>query len=179
MRRTPHPTRTPICAAALALAALACDVGPSKLPDMALHADGLDSPRSVAPQPGLGFDPSQSADGRGSFRIEARGERTAIELADVAIEAPELPRISYRAKLRAENVAGRAYLELWVKTSDGREHVAQALHSQITGSSEWSTHDASLILSEGVSPTRARLSVVVEGRGTVWVDAITLRAGRD
>jgi hypothetical protein len=165
-------------AIALALAALACDVGPRKLPDMALYADGLDSPRSVAPQPGLSFDPSQSADGRGSFRIDAMGDRTTIELADVAIEAPELPRISYRAKLRAERVAGRAYLELWVRTSDGQEHVAQALHSQIVGPSEWSTHDASLMLAEGLSPTRARLYVAVEGSAVVWVDAITLRAGK-
>jgi hypothetical protein len=165
------------CLAAGALAA--CDVGPSKLPDMALYADALDSARSVAPQPGVSFDPAISTDGRGSLRIDATGGRTVIELADVAPDAPKLPRVSYRAKLRGENLTGRAYLELWVKTTDDAEQTAQALHSQLAGTSDWSTHDATLYIAEGSSPKRTKLRVVIEGAGTVWVDAVTLRAGKD
>jgi hypothetical protein len=166
-----------VCLAAGALAA--CDVGPNKLPDMALHADALDSARGIAPQPGVSFDPTISTDGRGSLRIDATGERTVIELADVAPDAPKLPRISYRAKLRGENLAGRAYLELWVKLTDDSEGTAQALHSQLSGTSEWSTHDATLFVAEGLAPKRTKLRVVVEGPGTVWVDAVTLRAGKN
>ena len=166
----------------LALLALfafaACDIGPEKLPDMALYADGLDTERSVAPQPGLSFDPRVSADGRGSFRIDANSERTVIHLADVPIEAPKLPRVSYRAKLRGENVRGRAYLELWVTVKGRGEFFSRALHSQISGTSEWSTHEAPFFLEADQEPTRAQLNVVVEGEGTVWVDGIRLSAGR-
>lgn len=166
--------------AALALLALAaCDVGPNKLPDMALYADGLDSERSVAPQPGLAFDPDVSVDGRGSFRITASGERTVIHLADVPIEAPKLPRVSYRAKLRGENVAGRAYLEMWVTVKNRGEFFSRALHSQISGTSDWSTHEAPFFLEADQEPTRAKLNVVIEGAGTVWVDGIRLSAGND
>jgi hypothetical protein len=170
---------------ALVLAALAgaqltaCDVGPKKLPDMALYADGLDSARSVAPQPSLAFDPDNSADGHGSFRIDASGERTVIELADVPIDAPKLPRLSYRAKLRTENVAGRAYLEMWVRVRDKGEFFSRALHSQLSGTSDWSTHEAPFFLEADQVPTRAKLNVVIEGSGTVWVDSVTLRAGKD
>ncbi len=164
----------------LAGAALsACDIGPAKLPDMALHADALDSARGVAPQAGVSFDPAISTDGRGSLRIDATGERTVIELADVAPDAPKLPRLSYRAKLRGENLAGRAYLELWVKTTDDAEQTAQALHSQLSGTTEWSTHDATLYIAEGLAPKRTKLRVVIEGPGTVWVDSVTLRAGKN
>ncbi|MBM4383325.1 MAG: hypothetical protein FJ091_08120 [Deltaproteobacteria bacterium] len=164
----------------LLLAALcSCDIGPNKLPDMALYADGLDSERSVAPQRGLTFDPAVSVDGRGSFRIEASGERTVIHLADVPIEAPKLPRVSYRAKLRGENVAGRAYLEMWVTVKNHGEFFSRALHSQISGTSDWSTHEAPFFLEADQEPTRAKLNVVVEGTGTVWVDGIRLSAGRD
>jgi hypothetical protein len=171
------------CWAVLASAALsACDVGSGALPDMALYADGLDSPRSVAPQPGLAFDPDDSADGHGSFRVDARGERTVIQIADVPIEAPKLPRLAYRAKLKAENIAGRAYLEMWVRVKeDGAEKgefFSRALHSQLSGTGDWSTHEAPFFLEPNQEPTRAKLNVVVEGSGTVWVDAVTLRAGR-
>jgi hypothetical protein len=157
----------------------ACDVGPGKLPDMALYADGLDSERSLAPQPGLAFDPDNSTDGRGSFRIDANGERTVIQLADVPIEAPKLPRLAARAKLRGEDIAGRAYLEMWVTVKDHGEFFSRALHSQLSGTSDWSTHEAPFFLEEDQVPTRVKLNVVVEGSGTVWVDAITLRAGKN
>jgi hypothetical protein len=165
--------------AALSLLALAaCDIGPNKLPDMALYADGLDSVRSVAPQPGLAFDPAISVDGRGSFRVDARDDRTVIQLADVPIEAPKLPRVSFRAKLRGENVEGRAYLEMWVTVKGRGEFFSRALHSQLSGTSDWSTHEAPFFLEPDQEPTRAKLNVVVEGAGTVWVDGIRLSAGR-
>ncbi len=168
-----------LCVLALAATAIAaCDVGPHKLADMALYADGLDSARSVAPQPGLTFDPDISADGRGSFRIEASGERTVVQIADVPLDAPKLPRFSYRAKLRGEGIAGRAYLEMWVTVKDEGEFFSRALHSPLSGTSEWSTHEASFFLKEDQVPTRAKLNVVIEGSGTVWVDAVTLRAGK-
>jgi hypothetical protein len=160
------------------IACAACDGGPGKLPDMALYADGLDSARSVAAQPSLTFDPEKSADGRGAFRIDASGERTVVQIADVPIDAPKLPRLSYRAKLRGEQIAGRAYLEMWVTVKDDGEVFSRALHSQLSGTSEWSTHETSFFLEQDQVPTRAKLNVVVEGSGTVWVDAVTLRAGK-
>lgn len=168
-----------VLACALVSAALtACDLGSGKLPDIALYADGLDSPRSIAPQPGVRFDEGNSADGRGSFRVDGVGERTVVQLADVAIDAPKLPRLSYRAKLRGEQLAGRAYLEMWVTVKDRGEFFSRALHSQLSGTSDWSTHEAPFFLEVDQVPTRAKLNVVIEGSGTLWVDAITLSAGK-
>jgi hypothetical protein len=171
-----------LSAALFAIAAgafAACDVGPGKLPDMALYADALDSARSVAQQPGVSFDPAISTDGRGSLRIDASGERTVIELADVPIEAPKLPRFAYRAKLRSEKIEGRAYLEMWVRVKDKGDFFSRALHSQLSGTSDWSTHEAPFFLEEDQEVTRATLNVVIEGSGTLWVDAVTLRAGKN
>jgi len=158
-------------------ASLACDIGPERLPDMALYADGLDSARTVAPQPGVSFDPDNSTDGRGSLRIEASGERTVIRLADVALDAPKLPRLAYRAKLRGQDIRGSAYLEMWVNVRDKGEFFSRALYSQISGTSDWSTHEAPFFLEAGQEPTRAKLNIVIEGTGTVWVDGVTLTAG--
>ncbi|HEU4429741.1 MAG TPA: hypothetical protein VFT98_13350 [Myxococcota bacterium] len=160
------------------LLAIACDVGPERLPDMALYADGLDSARTVAPQPGVSFDPDNSADGRGSLRIEASGARTVIQLADVALDAPNLPRLAYRAKLRSEDIRGHAYLEMWVTVRGKGEFFSRALHSQLSGTNDWSTHEAPFFLEPDQVPTRAKLNVVIEGAGTLWVDGVTLRAGK-
>jgi len=164
--------------ASCVLLAFACDVGPERLPDMALYADGLDSARTVAPQPGVSFDPDNSADGRGSLRIEASGGRTLVQLADVAIDAPKLPRLSYRARLRSEDVRGSAYLEMWVSVRGKGEFFSRALHSQLSGTNDWSTHEAPFFLEPDQVATRAKLNVVIEGAGTVWVDGVTLRAGK-
>jgi hypothetical protein len=68
---------------------------------------------------------------------------------------------------------------MWVRVKDGQEAAVPALHAPLSGTSDWSTHDASFFLAEGQEATRVKLNVVVEGAGTVWVDAVTLRAGRD
>jgi hypothetical protein len=175
--------RTLALVAALAAGSAGCNVGPDKLPDMALYADGLDSPRAVPPQPGLAFDAAQSTDGRGSFRIDGSGERTVVELAEMPIEAPKLPRLAYRAKLKCEDVVGRAYLEMWVRVkengADKGEFFSRALQSQLSGTADWSTHEAPFFFQPNQEPTRAKLNVVIEGTGRVWVDGITLRAGKD
>ena len=166
-------------ALALMFSAPGCDLVSGRAPDVALYADGLDSARSVAPQPGLTFDPDHSADGRGSLRIEASGVRSVIRIADVALDAPKLPRLAYRAKLRAADVRGRAYLEMWVTVSGKGEFFSRALHSQLSGTSDWSTHEAPFFLEADQRPTRAKLNVVVEGAGTVWVDGVSLSAARN
>jgi hypothetical protein len=112
------------------------------------------------------------------LRIDANGGRSVIQLADVAIDAPELPRLSYRAKLRSQDIRGNAYLEMWVTVRGKGEFFSRALHSQISGTSEWSTHEAPFFLEPGQVPTRAKLNVVIEGAGTLWVDGVTLRAGK-
>jgi hypothetical protein len=68
---------------------------------------------------------------------------------------------------------------MWVTVKDHGEFFSRALHSQLSGTSEWSTHEAPFFLEAGQEPTRAKLDVVIEGGGTVWVDAVTLRAGRN
>jgi hypothetical protein len=161
------------------LALCACKPGPDKLPDMALYADGIDSLRSVITQSGVAFDPAISADGRGSLRIDASGGRTVVMLADVPLDAPKLPRFAYRARLRCEKLEGVAYLEMWMVVEGKGEFFSRALHSQISGTSEWSTHEAPFFLEEGQRPKRAKLNVVVEGTGTVWVDGVTLSAGKN
>jgi len=158
--------------------ALGCDVGPERLPDMALYADGLDSVNAVPQQPGVSFDPDNSTDGRGSLRIDASGGHTVIQLADIPIEVPKLPRLSYRAKLRGEDIRGNAYLEMWVTVRDKGEFFSRTLHTQISGTSDWSTHEAPFFLEPDQEPTRVKLNVVVDGTGTVWVDGVTLRAGK-
>lgn len=68
---------------------------------------------------------------------------------------------------------------MWVTVKNHGEFFSRALHSQISGTSDWSTHEAPFFLEADQEPTRAKLNVVVEGTGTVWVDGIRLSAGRD
>ena len=169
-----------ILGAALLASALAlgCKPGPDKFPEMALYADGLDSLRSMLTQTGVSIDPAISVDGRGSLRIDASGERTVVHIADVPIDAPGLRRLAYRARLRSQNVTGKAYLEMWVVVAGKGELVSRTLHSVISGTTEWSTHEAPFFLEADQQARFAKLNVVVEGSGSVWVDGVSLRAAK-
>jgi hypothetical protein len=72
---------------------------------------------------------------------------------------------------------------MWVRVkengADKGEFFSRALQSQLSGTSDWSTHEAPFFLQPNQQATRVKLNVVIEGTGSVWVDGITLRAGKN
>jgi hypothetical protein len=51
---------------------------------------------------------------------------------------------------------------------------SRALQAPLTGSNEWSTQSTPFLLRQGDNPDNAKLNLVVNGTGTVWIDDIRL-----
>ncbi len=129
--------------------------------------DALDG---VVDATGLTLDKAISSDGNGAFRITSSGATTIrlYETGDLDIENTMLV---YQAKMRTENFEGQAYLEMWCQFSKG-EYFSKGLNAPLSGTTEWQTEATPFFLKEGENPTNVKLSVTLNGKGTVWIDDI-------
>jgi hypothetical protein len=137
----------------------------------------LDSTGGLITKTGVTLDEDVSVDGAGSIRIEATGP-TTIRLAEVEPSPVEDARLVYRAHLRTEDLDGRAYLEMWCVFPEHGEFFSRALHQPLAGTNDWVTQETPFVLDKGQSPGVVKLNVVVEGKGTVWVDDVVLAVAR-
>jgi len=124
----------------------------------------------------VGFDASNSSDGRGALKITATEARTVrlYETGDIDIENA---RLLYSAKIRSENVKGQAYLEMWCAFEGKGEFFSRALQAPISGTTEWVSQETPFFLKTGENPNNVRLNVVINGSGTIWVDDVRLTKG--
>ena len=92
------------------------------------------------------------------------------------VEKPEAEQclVTYRAKLKTENLTGKAYLEMWCRFPGKGEFFSRGLDNAVAGPNEWVPCQTPFFLKAGEKPDLVRLNLVVEGRGKVWIKDITL-----
>lgn len=130
----------------------------------------------VIARSGVELDREVTSDGNGSLRIKAEGPATVqlFQTGDVDVEDA---RLTYQAKLRTEGVEGRAYLEMWSVFEGRGEYFSRDLDAALSGTNDWSTQETPFFLQKGENPSDVKLNLVIEGKGTVWVDDVRLLAG--
>ncbi|PLX72895.1 MAG: hypothetical protein C0615_11585, partial [Desulfuromonas sp.] len=119
------------------------------------------------------FDNKNSVDGNGSVRLTVYRPTTyrLYETDGIDLENAQL---IYRANLRTEKFEGKAYLEMWCVFDDKGEYFSRDLASPVVGNSDWVREETPFMLKAGENPDKVRLNLVVEGKGTVWIDNIGL-----
>ncbi len=125
---------------------------------------------------GVELDREVTSDGNGSLRVRVDGPTTLrlFETGDVDVEDA---RLTYQARIRTEGVEGRAYLEMWCVFEGRGEYFSRNLDAALSGTNEWSTQETPFFLQKGENPSRVKLNLVIEGKGTVWIDDVRLLAG--
>jgi len=105
--------------------------------------------------------------------IESREERV-VRLFE--IPAPDLEQclLTYRAGMKCEDLAGRAYLEMWCRFSGRGEYFSKGFRQALKGTTDWSSCETSFRLRRGERPDLIKLNVVMEGPGRVWVKDVEL-----
>jgi len=133
----------------------------------------MDSLDGVITRSGVTVDKNVSSDGQGSLRIETSGP-VVIRLFEVENLNVENERLIYQAKLRSENLEGQAYLEMWLQFPEMGEFFSRGLQDTISGSNEWSSVRTPFFLQKGQIPELAKLNLVINGKGVVWIDEVEL-----
>lgn len=136
----------------------------------------LDNMAGVLTQSNVTFDPNVSADNKGSLRIDAPSPMTVrlYEVRDIDVDRA---RLTYQAKLKTQDFQGRVFLEMWCVFTGRGEYFSRALETAVSGTTGWVTQETPFFLKKGQKPDIVRLNLVVDGKGTVWIDEAKLIRG--
>lgn len=106
----------------------------------------------------------------GAWRIE-RQEAGSVSLYEIADASLGYTSLTYRARLKAKDVTGKAYLEMWVRVPGRGEFFSRGLAQPVRGTQEWATYETPFLLNErDANADLVKLNVAFEGGGgTLWV----------
>jgi hypothetical protein len=110
-----------------------------------------------------------------AWRIDSRGKQTC-RLFEVSQPGVEQCLLAYRAKLRTENLEGRAYLEMWCSFATRGEFFSKGFHAAVAGTNDWASYEIPFFLKRGQQPDLVKLNLVLEGPGRVWFRDVALWA---
>lgn len=136
----------------------------------------LDSPDGLITQTGVQTDKETSADGKGSLKITSEGP-AVVRLYETGDLNVENARLIYQAKVKTEKAEGKVYLEMWCHFPGKGEFFSRGLDQALTGTMNWSSQETMFLLKKGEKPDNIKLNLVMEGRGTAWIDDIRLLKG--
>jgi hypothetical protein len=127
-------------------------------------------------QTGVQIDKQISSDGNGCLRIDATSPATIclFETGNIDIENA---RLIYQARLRTQDVEGTVYLEMLCHFLSKGEFFSRGLMTPLSGSTDWTTQETPFFLRGGENPDNIKLNLVIDGKGTVWIDDIRLLQG--
>ena len=117
-------------------------------------------------------DSTVKQEGNGSIRISTVWP-TTICLGEVQELDVENAKIIYGAKVKSDGLEGHAFLEIWCHVGGG-QYFSRGLNSVVTGTMDWRTLQTAFFLQPGQIAEKATLNIVINGKGTVWVDDVHL-----
>ena len=148
-----------------------CSAPPQQV--MELKRFPINSIEGIITQSGVQFDEGVSSDGHGSLKITAT-EPTTVRLFEVRDITIDNARLIYQAKVRTEGIEGQVYLEMWVHFPGKGEFFSRGLQTRLTGTTNWTTEETPFFLKKGEKPDNVKLNLVLNGKGTAWIDDIRL-----
>jgi len=136
----------------------------------------LNSMDGVLAGSGAIVDSTVSSDGTASLKITTEGPVTVrlFELGDIDIQNAKLV---YRAMLRSKKLSGKAWLEMTAVFKNGEETVSRGVDRPAAGTSEWTTYEIMFLFKKKENPRNVKLNLVIDGKGTVWIDDILILKG--
>lgn len=133
----------------------------------------LDSLEGIITRSGVAIDKDITSDGNGSLQIISSKPTTVnlYETGDIDIENL---RLFYQARLRTENLEGQVYIEMLCHFPGKGDFFSRALQSPLSGNNEWTLQETPFFLKKGENPDNVKINLVINGKGTVWIDDIRL-----
>ncbi len=116
-------------------------------------------------------DSKVKTEGKGSVRITTK-HPTTVCLGEVTGLEIENAKLIYKAKVKSE-LDGVAFLEMWAHVGGG-QYFSKGMNDPIKGKSDWKSIQTPFMFQKGQKPDKVVLNLVINGKGTVWVDDVVL-----
>ncbi len=143
--------------------------------DQVVHEFTADSTDEIVDSGAISLDTETSVDGTASIRVQRdESGKGVIGLYQVDDAEINNSRLVYMAKMKTEGVENMAYLRLRVATQNDVELVSYGPPIPLSGDSEWTEVATELFLDRGNKARSIGLDLVIDGKGTVWIDQVGL-----
>ncbi len=149
----------------VAFVLMACDPAGAQV----LKKVSLDDLSSVGLK--LRSDTTLKVEGTASLRIDTPWP-TSVCLGEVSGLDVEAAQLVFRARVRTE-IEGEAFLEMWVHVAGG-QYFSRGMNDKVTGKTDWKAIQTPFTFQKGQRPDKATLNLIINGKGTVWVDDVVL-----
>lgn len=116
-------------------------------------------------------DTQVKAEGKGSIKITTRWP-TMICLGEVDSLDVENSKLVYRAKVKSD-LDGAAFLELWAHVGGG-QYFSRGMNDVVSRQTDWKVIQTLFTFQKGQRPEKVTLNLVINGKGTVWIDDVVL-----
>lgn len=116
-------------------------------------------------------DSKYKTEGKGSVRIKTKYP-TTVCLGEVNGLDVENSKLLYTAKVRSE-LDGVAFLEMWAHVGGG-QYFSRGMNDTIQGKTDWKSIQTLFMFQKGQNPDKVTLNLVINGKGTVWIDDVVL-----
>lgn len=131
----------------------------------------LDDASSASPK--IEVDTIVKVEGASSLKITTQWP-TTVCLGEVSGPDVENAKLVYSAKVKTElDKTGTAFLELWVHVGGG-QFFSKGMDDAVSQKSDWKTIQTPFMFQKGQKPDKVTLNLVINGKGTVWIDDIVL-----
>lgn len=116
-------------------------------------------------------DAAVKDEGKASVKITTAWP-TTVCLGEVTGLTVDEAKLVFTAKVKTE-LEGGAFLEMWVQIGSG-QYFSKGMNDPVTGKSDWKTIQTPFMLQKGQQPEKVTLNVVINGKGTIWIDDVVL-----
>ena len=131
----------------------------------------LDDPSAVSPK--IVADTQVKVEGASSLKVTTKWP-TTVCLGEVTGPDVENAKLIYSAKVKtALEGKGLAFLELWAHVGGG-QYFSKGLNDTVSQKSDWKTIQTPFLFQKGQKPDKVTLNLVINGKGTVWIDDVVL-----
>jgi hypothetical protein len=129
----------------------------------------LDDASSVSPK--IEVDAKVKVEGSSSLKITTQWP-TTVCLGEVAGPDIENATLVYAAKVKTE-LDGAAFLEMWADVAGGH-YFSKGMNDAVRQKMDWKTIQTPFMFQKGQRPDKVTLNLVINGKGTIWIDDIVL-----
>jgi len=116
-------------------------------------------------------DTQIKTEGKGSIKITTQWP-TTICLGEVTSLIVENAKLLYKAKVKSD-LDGSAFLEMCAHVGGG-QYFSRGMNNIVSRKTDWKIIQTPFFFQKGQRPDKVTLNLVINGKGTVWIDDIVL-----